>query len=111
MHQTTASVAVHDGLVIALDSRGYVHCFDAKTGERHWSHDMLASIYGDPLIVDSKSFVADEDGDVVILELSRTLKVIAEHNLGETIIAPPVFANGKLYIQSRGTLHAIGAKR
>ncbi|HQU43665.1 MAG: hypothetical protein B7Z73_14785, partial [Planctomycetia bacterium 21-64-5] len=70
MHRMVANVAVHQGLVIACDWSGLVHCFDAKTGKRHWAYDIMAAIYGSPLIVDDKIYIGDEEGSVSILALS-----------------------------------------
>lgn len=110
-HETMASVAVHDGIVIAPDSYGFVHCLDAKTGKRHWIHDMQSRAVGDPLIVAGKVYIVDEDGDVEILKLSTELKVLAKHESNGGGEAPPIFANGTLYFQARHMLHAIGTKQ
>ena len=37
MHGTLSNVAVRDGLLIAPDQSGAVHCLDAKTGQRYWA--------------------------------------------------------------------------
>ena len=42
MHQTMSSVVIAKGLIIVSDAEGLVHCFDAKTGQRHWRYDMFA---------------------------------------------------------------------
>jgi outer membrane protein assembly factor BamB len=110
-NETLASVAVHENLVIAPDIIGFVHCLDARTGRRHWTHEMSPSPITDPLIVDGKIFVANLEGEVEILALSKELRVIARHELDYPIHAPPVFANGTLFIQTSGTLHAIEVKR
>src|SRR6185503_3911277 len=52
-----STVAVHDGLVYAADSPGYLSCIDATTGKRLWSHDHLSNIWGSPLVVDGKVYV------------------------------------------------------
>lgn len=106
MHQTLASVAVADGLAVVPDLSGWVHCFDAATGQRHWSYDTAAPIYGDPLIVDGKIYVGDEL-DVTILALSKRVELLATHELNNAIFAPPVFANGVLYLQTDSHLYAI----
>lgn len=108
MHQTISSVAVHDGLVIAPDRWGYVHCLDAKTGKRHWTHDLRGSVFGDPLIVDGKIYVGDDDARVNILELSKTRKVLKKHAFVHSVVAPQVFANGTLFILTDRRLYAIG---
>ncbi len=102
-----ASVAVHDGLVIAPDDQGFVRCVDARTGRTHWVHDVEESITSSPLIVDGKVYVAADGGDVSVLALSRQKKVIAVNTLNGSVRAPPVFANGVLYITTRWKLYAI----
>ena len=71
MNRTIASVAVADGLVIAPDLSGFIHCVDARTGKKYWTYDASDSLQGAPLIVDGKVYVADEEGDVVVLRLSK----------------------------------------
>ena len=107
LQETSSSVAVADGLVILPDSSGLVHCFDAKTGRRFWTHELLGTVYGDPLIVDGKIYVGDDDGDVTVWKLSKEKELLAICNCGHSIIAPPVFANGTLFIETMETLYAI----
>jgi hypothetical protein len=45
--------------------------------------------------------------DVCIFALSKQCSLIAEHNLGEAVFAPPIFANGVLYLTARSRLHAL----
>ena len=68
-----ARVAVADGLVFAPDFSGYLHCFDAKTGEHYWTHDTESAMWGSPMIADGKVFLCNEDGDVNIYPLSKKL--------------------------------------
>ncbi len=118
MHRTMSSVAVSKGLVIVGDTSGLVHCFDAQTGQRHWRHDMFATIWVSPLIVDDKIYIADEDGDVAIFGLSADPAValrkvngepqpLREISMVEPIYSSPIFANGVLYLATRTTLFAI----
>ena len=125
--QTTSCVAIQEGFAVVPDGFGKIHCFNAKTGKRYWSHDTESQQFGDPLIVDRKVYVGNQDGILTILDLSRTLNVVAKHEmngvvvtkdksvvsktLSDWIIASPVFANGTLYVQTAGMLYAISAKR
>src|SRR6266508_4655969 len=110
MHQTISSVAVHDGLVIAPDRWGFVHCLDARTGKRHWTHDMRGgNVFGDPLIVDGKIYVGNDDGVTTILALSKTRKLLKKHGFVHSVVAPQVFANGTLFILTERRLYVIGA--
>ncbi|MEW6303105.1 MAG: PQQ-binding-like beta-propeller repeat protein [Verrucomicrobiota bacterium] len=109
MGRMLASVAIHDDLVIAPDRRGMIHCLDARTGAKQWTHDTRASVWCSPLIADGKVYVGDEDGDLVILRLARQKVRVAEHNLWSPIYASPVYANGVLYVMTSTHVHAIRA--
>ena len=107
MHRTCGSAAVKDGLLVIVDFSGFAHCFDAKTGEHLWGHDLLAASWGSPLIVENKIYIGDEDGDLTIFELSRELKVINEINMGNSVYTTPIVAGDVLYIANRTHLYAI----
>jgi outer membrane protein assembly factor BamB len=104
-----ASVAVANGFVIAVDFYGQVHCLDEKTGKRHWVHTTKdGQTFGHPLIADGKIYVTPRGGAVQVLELSKTKKVLAKVECDQLITAPPVFANGVLYVLSELRLYAVG---
>jgi outer membrane protein assembly factor BamB len=120
MDGTVSNVAVHNGLVIAAAFSGLVHCLDAKTGRRYWVHDGMpnAGIYASPLIVDDKVYLADDDGKVSVLGLSRDPNVALRKRNGwyeplhqiqmdHPIYCSPVFANGVLYVATQKELYAI----
>jgi outer membrane protein assembly factor BamB len=126
----TGSVVADKGLLIAADSAGLVHCLDAKTGRRYWRYDAFARIHSSPLIVDDYVYVADEEGDVMVFRLSADPQAamisppkdreivtsdpadmndrepIAVMNMQGSVDAPPIFANGTLFLASR-SLYAI----
>lgn len=111
MHRTLGSVAVSGGFVVAADGYGCVHCLDEKTGKRRWVHDTKGTTFGHPTVADGKVFVAAQSGLVSVLELSETKKVLAKVECDNLIIAPPVFANGTLYVLAEnGKLYAVGKK-
>ncbi|MEK6247923.1 MAG: PQQ-binding-like beta-propeller repeat protein, partial [Planctomycetales bacterium] len=66
MHRSCGTVAIKDDILYIADFSGFVHCADAKTGKVFWTHDMLASAWGSPLIVEGKVYIGDEDGDMTI---------------------------------------------
>jgi outer membrane protein assembly factor BamB len=118
MHRTISSVAIRNGLLIATDFSGLVHCFDADTGKRYWHYDCLAAVWSTTLIVDDRVYVADEDGDMAVFALSadpdvamkggpRLREPHAEMQLGNMVAGSPVFANGTLYVATRTHLFAI----
>ena len=108
--RTISTVAVHNGLVFAADLSGYLHCIDFKTGQRYWEHDMLAAVWGSPMVIDNKVYLGDEDGDVVIFDCNKELKILSEQSLGAPIYSTPIVANGVLYFAARSEIFAIASQ-
>lgn len=109
--RSLSNVAIHKGLVIAVDLSGYVYCLDAATGRKHWKHDAGAHVWASPLIADGKIYIATEDGDLLIFALANKEKLIAKHQFDSPIYSSPIFANGVLYIATGGFLYAIQSPR
>jgi len=109
IRRSISTVAVAGGLVYAADFSGFLHCLDAATGAPQWTFDMLAAVWGSPLVADGKVYLGDEDGDVVVLEAGKALKKLAETNMGSAVYSTPVAANGALYIMNASRLFSIAA--
>ncbi len=107
LRRSISTAAVTDGLVYISDFGGFLHCLDIVTGKAYWSYDMLAAVWGSPLVADGKVYLGDEDGDVAVFQAGKKLKKIGEMNMGSTIYSTPVPANGVLYIMNRSELYAI----
>jgi outer membrane protein assembly factor BamB len=107
IRRSISTAAVQDGLVYLADFSGFFHCLDAKTGQALWVHDMLAAMWGSPLLVDGKIYLGDEDGDVVVFQAGREKKIVAEMNMGSSVYSTPVPANGVLFINNRNQLFAL----
>ncbi|RLS52997.1 MAG: hypothetical protein DWH91_15345 [Planctomycetota bacterium] len=109
MHHSNSLPAIHDGLLIATDLNGYVHCLDAATGKLLWSHDLWAASPCGPLIADGKVWVIDEDGDLTIFALARQKQILAEHKVEKSGHANLAAANQTLYLATKTQLVAIGS--
>jgi hypothetical protein len=59
------------------------------------------------MVIDAKVYLGDEDGDVTVLNADRTLKVLAENNMGSSVYSTPVPANGALFLVNRNQLIAL----
>ncbi len=107
IRRSISTAAIKDGLIYLADFSGFLHCLDVKTGKPYWTHDMFAAIWGSPMLIDDKVYLGDEDGDVTVLQHGKELKVIAEQNMGSSVYATAVPANGKLFIMNRNQLWAL----
>jgi len=107
MHRSLGMVAVGDGLAVVGDLAGLVHCLDARSGRLLWTYDMMAAVWGSPLVADGKIYLGDEDGDVAVFRLSTKHELLAENNMGDSVYSTPVAVGDTLYISTRTRLFAI----
>lgn len=110
IRRSISTGAYLDGLLYYADFSGFLHCVDAKTGQQVWVHDMLAAVWGSPIVIDGKVYLGDEDGDLVVMQAGRTKKLLFESNLGSSMYSTPTPANGSIYVVNRNQLIAIGKK-
>jgi outer membrane protein assembly factor BamB len=120
MHRSLSNVGISDGLVIACDDTGIVHCLDSTSGRRYWSCDTLSEIWGSPLIVDGKAYIGTTEGVCIFLlskdpniamkRVQGQHKPIASPEMETSVYGSPSFANGVLYVASQHWLYAIQKK-
>ena len=108
-----STVAVHDGLVYAIQQLGMIDCIDLETGKRIWQHDMLSVAWGSPLVADGKVYVRNGDGDIVVMKVGRE-KVLLSKNaeaLPSVDNGSVVAANGVLYFAGNKKLYAVAESK
>jgi outer membrane protein assembly factor BamB len=103
-----ASPLAHNGLLVIATSYGVLVCYDAKTGEEYWEHDVGKTLYSSPVYADGKLFMMDNEGVMRIYEYGKEMKLLAENELGETAGTTPAFADGRIYIRGEEYLYCIG---
>jgi outer membrane protein assembly factor BamB len=111
IRRSISTAAIADGLVYISSFSGFLHCLDANTGQQYWEYDVFAAVWASPLVADGKVYLGDEDGDVVVLQHGKEMKLLAEMNMANAVYATPVPANGALIFNNRNTLFslAVGA--
>ncbi|HLJ93518.1 MAG TPA: PQQ-binding-like beta-propeller repeat protein [Gemmataceae bacterium] len=108
--RTISTCAVQDGLVYIAEMDGYLHCLDARTGQKYWEHDLKAEIWGSPYWVDGKIYLGDEDGDVCVFAHGKEKKLLGQMPMEQPIKGTPVVANGVLYVVTDTQMFAIANK-
>lgn len=103
-----STIAVQEGLVYATELSGYLNCIELESGKRVWRHDLLAGIWGSPLVADGRVFIRTGDGDVSIFQAGREKKLIAKNETIPGLSHGSVVASGGvLYIAGTTKLYAI----
>lgn len=102
----TSPLVVGDQLFV-VKKGGLSSSFDAASGKTHWELARIKNIgdyYGSPVAGDGKIFVPGENGFVVVLEQGSKLKFLAKNDIGESCLATPAIADGRIFIRGRETL-------
>jgi outer membrane protein assembly factor BamB len=107
IRRSISTAAIKDGVLYYPDFSGFLHCLDIKTGKALWTHDMFAAMWSSALIADGKVYLGDEDGDIVVMQHGREKKILAENNMGSSVYATVVTANGAMFVMTRNQLFAI----
>jgi outer membrane protein assembly factor BamB len=107
--RTMSTCAIHDGLLYVAELDGIVHCLDAKTGAKHWEHEMNAKTWSSPYWVDGKVYIGNDKGKVLIFAHGKAKKLLAEIDMKGKVRASPVAANGVFFVMTENKLYAIQA--
>ena len=97
---------IYRGKVFALNNNGLFGCYDLKTGKEHFYERIRHRGNGfsaSPVVADGKIYCGGEDGVVFVIEASGKFKLLAEHPVGEPLMATPALSDGVMYL--RGTRH------
>jgi outer membrane protein assembly factor BamB len=105
--RTMSTAAIHDGLLYVAELEGYLHCFDAKTGKKHWDHNLKADIWGSPYWVDDKIYLGTDDGEMYIFKHGKDKELIDTIDMKARVRGTPVAANGVLFVMTENMLYAI----
>ena len=98
--------------VYLVRDKGEVECLDPHTGKSAWKATFprkKAAFYSSPLVAGGKLYAAREDGTLYVADITGEFKLLAENDMGESIIASPVPAGDRLLI--RGVKHLFCVKK
>jgi len=111
-NDSISTIALHEGLVYAVDAPGFFHCIDAVSGQHHWTHDLKANVWGSPLVADGRIYVQIADGAIVMFATGREKRLLGTNaSLNDLAHGTPVAANSVLYLTGQKHLYAIAAEK
>jgi outer membrane protein assembly factor BamB len=101
------------GLGYFCHDTGVLSVYRLATGERVYQERLGAGKSGftsSPVAAAGRLYVTNEEGHSFVLALGPEYKLLAENELGETVMATPAVSDGVLFIRGRKHLFAIGNK-
>ncbi|MFN3153423.1 PQQ-binding-like beta-propeller repeat protein [Bremerella sp.] len=104
---TTPSPIVVDGRIYMVSDRGVATCVDAATGQEVWTSRMGGNYAASPTYANGRIYFCSESGMTTVIKPGDEYDVIAENDLGERIMANPIFLDGNLVIRTAEHLFRI----
>ncbi len=105
------SPLVYGDYLYVLRDRGFLVCYDAKTGKEVYGAERIApgatAFTASPWAYGGKVFCLSEDGDTFVFQAGPTYKLLGKNSLGEMCMATPAIANGSLLIRTESKLYRI----
>jgi outer membrane protein assembly factor BamB len=90
---------------------GISSCFDIRDGKPLWYQRRIGDAtqyFASPVYGDGKIYLTGENGMVVVLAAGPQPEVLATNDLGDSCLATPAIADGRLYFRTRGKLICVG---
>ena len=105
--RSLSTVSIADGLLYIADTSSNLHCFDAETGERYWTHDLESMVWSSTLVADGKVYIGTEKRLFWILKAGKDKQVLARIRLSQRMYTTPIAANGVLFFATQKYLYAV----
>jgi outer membrane protein assembly factor BamB len=109
--RTMSTCAIHEDIVYICDLSGLLQALDATTGKVHWEFATKSDTWSSPFYADGKVYLGTDEGLVHVFQHGKTLKKLAENDMGSAVRATPVAANGVLFVMTENKLFAIQAAK
>ncbi len=105
------SPLVYGDYLYVLYDRGFLSCYDARTGIEVYSMQRIAAgamaFTSSPWANNGKIFCLSEDGDTFVIQAGPTFKVLGSNKLDEMCMATPAALRGSLIIRTISKLYRI----
>ena len=104
---------IYKGIVYVLANNGVFDAYDLASGEEIYRQRLEKvgdGFSSSPVAADGKIYLANEDGDMLVVEAGRKFRQIAINEMGELVMATPALSRGVMYVRTARSLFAIGRR-
>jgi outer membrane protein assembly factor BamB len=90
---------------------GWITCKNVQTGKQVWRERVDGSFYGSPVRVRDRLYCISKKGEVFVLAVADSFKLLARIPLGEQSFATPAVADDVMYLRTYRHLLSVGGKK
>lgn len=98
-----------DYLFLPAD-KNFVTCIDARTGTAVWKERLGDQFHASPVGAADRVYLATKEGAVKVFRAGPSFELLADNAMGETIVASPAIANGRIYLRGDKHLYCVDGK-
>jgi outer membrane protein assembly factor BamB len=104
---------VYNGILYVLANNGLFDAYNLQTGDEIYRQRLPSVGSGfsaSPVAADGKIYLANEDGEMLVIAAGEKFSHLATNTMGELLMATPALSDGVMYVRSSTSLFAIGRK-
>jgi outer membrane protein assembly factor BamB len=101
------SLLLVDDLLFMTTDAGVASAVEAKTGSVVWTGRIGGTHSASPVYGDGRVYFFSEDGKTIVVDASRTFRILAENQLGDGFMASPAIDGKAFYLRSKSHLYRI----
>jgi outer membrane protein assembly factor BamB len=101
------------GLLYVLGNSGVFDAYEIATGKEIYRQRLPvvgSGFSASPVAADGKIYLANEDGEMLVIAAGPAFAHIATNSMNETLMATPALSEGVMYVRGGSTLFAIGKR-
>jgi outer membrane protein assembly factor BamB len=100
-----------DKYFYVISDKGWLTCFEARTGKRLFFEQLGRHHSASPIVADGHLYLSDDDGITYVLKAGPTFEVVARNELKDECYASPAVSRGQIFIRTLNHLWCIGSKK
>ena len=104
---------IYNGILYVLANNGLLDAYQLRTGEEIYRQRLPlvgSGFSASPIAADGKLYLANEDGEMLVIAAGQKFAHLATNSMGEMLMATPALSEGVMYVRSSASVFAIGRK-
>ena len=104
---------VYGGTLYVLANNGIFDAYDLATGKETYREripHLGSGFSASPVAADGKIYLANEDGEMIVLRAGAEPEHLATNPMGELLMATPALSEGAMFVRGASHLFAIGRR-
>jgi outer membrane protein assembly factor BamB len=105
------STLLYNNVLFMVNDSGILISFDPATGNVIKQGRLKGAIdkyFASPVGADGKVFLVSQDGTASVVDAKGEWEILAVNPLDDEVFATPAFADGRIYVRTKGSLYAFG---